>query len=147
MLSQYLLQFLPYGEIRDGPLQSLLPDDDEGDVSLICASLISFFFFWLSHQVLKRKTGRKLQLRRGCPTWDTVWNVKSKALSVTLKLRICEEDTDDSVHVEPQPNISACFMLESWKVTFMCNCAATYEISLQVIHVETQSAACTNAWL
>lgn len=79
--------------------------------------------------------------------WDTVWNVKSKALSVTLKLRICEEDTDDSIHVEPQPNIAACFVLDSWKVTFMCNCAATYEISLQVIHVETQSAACTNAWL
>lgn len=38
------------------------------------------------------------------------------------------------------------FHFKTWKVAFMCNCAAAYEISLQVIHVETQSAACTNAW-
>lgn len=78
--------------------------------------------------------------------WGTVWNVKSSALSVTLKLRICEKDTDD-VHVDLQPNISACFIFETWKVTFMCNCAASFEISLQVIHAATQNALCTNAWL
>lgn len=38
-----LVKFLLYGEIRDSAhIECLVPDDDEGDISLMCSSLISF---------------------------------------------------------------------------------------------------------
>lgn len=92
-----------------------------------------FCFCSNTNQALKRRTERKLLLRGG----------KSSALSVSSNQESLQK-TQTTAFTDLQPSVSACF---PWKVTFMCNCAAAYEISLQVIHVETQSAACTNAWL
>lgn len=77
--------------------------------------------------------------------WGTVWNVKSSALSVTLKLRICKKDTDDSVHVDLQPLPAL-----SLKHGRLLSCVIAWllmRFPFQVIHVETQNALCTNAWL